>query len=226
MSATKPVRIAPSILDADLGRLAEEIATVDNAGAEIIHLDVMDGHFVPNLSIGVPIVAAARKASQAFMDTHLMITDPLKYAESFIRAGSDSITFHYEVADDIPKICRHIRDLGAKVGLALNPATPAEVAFPFLDEVDIILVMTVWPGFGSQAFISACLEKLTKIAARLRDDQWLEVDGGVKTTTARQCADAGADVLVAGSAIFRADDAAAAFKELTRAANEKARSDG
>lgn len=219
MSDTKRVRIAPSILDCDLGRLADEIAVVENAGAEIIHLDVMDGHFVPNLSIGVPIVAAAKKSSQCIMDTHLMITDPQRYAEPFIRAGSDSISFHHEVCDDIVGLCRQIRDLGAKAGLALNPDTPAEAAFPFLDEIDIILIMTVWPGFGGQSFITSGLEKIATLAKRLRDDQWLEVDGGVKPDTARQCADAGANVLVAGSAIFKADDRAAAYRELARSAN-------
>ncbi|TWT44737.1 Ribulose-phosphate 3-epimerase [Phycisphaerae bacterium RAS1] len=216
------IRIAPSILDADMGRLAEQIAAVERAGATLLHLDVMDGHFVPNLSIGVPVVAGVNRCTELFLDTHLMITDPGKYAPAFVKAGADSITFHIEVTPQPRDLIRQIRDLGAKVGVSLNPGTPAEALFDILPEVDIVLVMTVWPGFGGQAFIRECLPKIESLKARLRPQQWLEVDGGINRDTAPLAIAAGADTLVAGSAVFAGGrgDAAALFHDLQRVCDE------
>ncbi|MDX2197691.1 MAG: ribulose-phosphate 3-epimerase [Phycisphaerae bacterium] len=217
-----PARIAPSVLDADFGRLAAEIAAVEDGGCEVIHLDVMDGHFVPNLSIGVPVVAAVQKNSKCFLDAHLMIAEPRRYAAAFAKAGAHSLTFHAETVApaDREKLIGHIRGLGCRVGIALNPATPADAVFDTIPLVDIILVMTVWPGFGGQKFIADCLPKIEAIAKRLRHGQWLQVDGGINLDTARVAAAAGANSLVAGSAIYRSGDAREAFRQLQHAARE------
>lgn len=218
------IRIAPSILDADMGRLAEQIAAVEQAGARLLHLDVMDGHFVPNLSIGVPVVAGVNRCTELFLDTHLMIMDPARYAPAFVKAGADSITFHIEVAPKPRDLIRQIRDLGAKVGVSLNPGTPTESLFDILPEVDIVLVMTVWPGFGGQAFIRECLPKIEALKGRLAPNQWLEVDGGINCETAALAIAAGADTLVAGSAVFAGGkgDAAALFRDLQRVCDASA----
>ena len=214
------VKIAPSLLAADFGRLAEQIALVEQAGADLLHLDIMDGHFVPNLSIGVPVVQAVSKYAKLPLDTHLMITDPAKYAPAFVKAGATSITFHIEVVEKPDEMVRQLRDLGVGAAVSLNPGTPAEAIKGIVEQVDMVLVMTVWPGFGGQSFIRDCLEKIETISGWLRDDQALEVDGGIDPTTAPEVTARGANVLVAGSAVFRSENPPAALAALKRAAEE------
>ncbi len=214
------VRIAPSLLAADFARLAEDVGRIEAGGAEVLHLDVMDGHFVPNISFGVPVIEKLRPASKLFFDTHLMITEPLRYAEAFVKAGCDLLTFHIEVADEPLKIIEHIRALGAHVGVTLNPGTDVSTLTPLLAEVDLVLVMSVWPGFGGQKFIPAALDKLRALRPLLRADQRLEVDGGIGRDTVAAVVEAGADTLVAGSAIFGRDDPARAMAELEELARQ------
>ncbi|MGE0479530.1 MAG: ribulose-phosphate 3-epimerase [Phycisphaerae bacterium] len=212
------MRIAPSVLAFDFARLAEQIGAVQAAGATLLHLDIMDGHFVPNLSFGVPVVASIDACTGLFLDTHLMIAEPARYAEPFVKAGADSLTFHIEVAPEPHRVIDTIRTLGARVGVALNPGTPAEAVFEILPRVDLVLVMTVWPGFGGQKFIDECVPKLAALASRLRPDQSLEVDGGVGLATVARCVRAGANTLVAGSALFETGDPARGFAALQAAA--------
>jgi len=208
------IRIAPSLLSADFGRLAEDVGRIEAGGAEVLHLDVMDGHFVPNISFGVPVIEKLRPTSKLFFDTHLMITDPLKYAGPFAKAGSDLLTFHIEVAPEPMAIIEHIRSLDINVGITLNPGTPASAIAPAVEAVDLVLVMSVWPGFGGQAFIASSLDKLREIRTLLRPDQRLEVDGGIDRTTVAAAVRAGADTLVAGSAVFGQPDPIKAMIEL------------
>ena len=201
-------RIAPSILSADFSRLGEEIAAVTAAGADFIHVDVMDGHFVPNLTLGPLIMKAIRKSSALPFDVHLMITPVDPFIDDFVKAGADILTVHPEAGPHLHRTLQAIRAAGAKAGVALNPATPVSAIEPVLGDVDLILVMSVNPGFGGQAFITSQLKKIEAIR-KLIDASgravMLEVDGGVNAGTAPQCVAAGADVLVAGSAIFRGD---------------------
>ena len=206
--------MAPSILSADFARLAEAVAVVERAGAELVHLDVMDGHFVPNITFGPPLVAALRSATKLFFDVHLMIEEPLRYAEAFVKAGSNLLTFHIEVDDHPRRLIEHIRGLGAAVGVSLNPDTPAASVEEILPDVDLVLVMSVWPGFGGQSFMPQVLPKIEELRRRLRPDQRLEVDGGIDPDTVASVVRAGADTLVAGSAVFHAASPAAAMNEL------------
>jgi ribulose-phosphate 3-epimerase len=203
-----PVRIAPSILSADFARLGEEIAAVAAAGADFIHVDVMDGHFVPNLTIGPAVIKAVRKTTALPFDVHLMISPVDPFIDDFVRAGADILTAHPEAGPHLHRTLQAVRAAGAKAGVALNPATPAAVIEPVLGDVDLILVMSVNPGFGGQAFIRSQLKKI-EIIRKLIDiskrEIMLEVDGGVNAETARDVIAAGADVLVAGSAVFKGD---------------------
>jgi ribulose-phosphate 3-epimerase len=198
-------KIAPSILSADGSRLGEEIAAVEAAGADMIHIDVMDGHFVPNLTIGPAIVAALRKTTRLPFDVHLMIDNPEKYIDDFAKAGSDRITIHVEAAVHLHRTIAMIRERGIRPGVSLNPATPLCRVEPILPDIDLLLVMTVDPGFGGQKFIDGMLPKVTQARRMIREiapEVLIEVDGGVTLKNIRSIADAGADILVAGSSVF------------------------
>ena len=220
--ASSEVRIAPSVLAADFARLEEEVARVEAAGATVLHLDVMDGHFVPNISFGVPVIASLRKRTKMFLDAHLMITDPLKYAKPFVKAGSDHVTFHIETVHEPSAVIDQIRGLGASVGLCLNPDTLPSAIDPVIDRVDLVLVMSVWPGFGGQKFLDKVLPKCRQLRERLRPDQRLQIDGGLAPATIARAVQAGCDTIVAGSAIFGQADPAAAFVELQRLGQQAA----
>ncbi|MFK7998770.1 MAG: ribulose-phosphate 3-epimerase [Polyangiales bacterium] len=205
----KPVRIAPSILSADFGRLAEEVKAVDEAGADWIHVDVMDGHFVPNLTIGPVVVEAVRRASGKPLDVHLMIEEPGRSVEAYAKAGADTITVHLEACTHLHRVLQQIRSLGKRAGVSLNPHTPEDGLRYVLPLIDNILVMSVNPGFGGQSFLPDVLPKIARIRAMLDEGGHaadLEIDGGIKVGTARQVCEAGADALVAGSAIYKTDD--------------------
>ncbi len=215
------VRIAPSILSADLGRLADEIRDAENAGADWIHVDVMDGRFVPNITLGPIVVSAARRATKLPLDVHLMIVEPEKYLEAFAEAGADVISVHEEACIHLQRILASIRALGKRSGVVLNPHTPEDTLDYVLEDADVVLVMSVNPGFGGQSFLPSSLRKLSslrkKIDARgLSVD--LEVDGGISPATARQVVEAGARVLVAGNAVFGKPDRARAIAEIRAAA--------
>ena len=216
------IKIAPSILSADFARLGAEVEDIRIGGADYVHFDVMDGCFVPNISIGIPVLKSLRKATELFIDVHLMIREPVRYAEAFCRAGADLVNFHVE-ADSEENIAAAIeiaRKLGKKTGVTVKPNTPAEAVLPFLPAVDVILVMTVEPGFGGQHFMPNMLPKIETIRGYIEknnSDCELEVDGGIDPETAPLVKRAGANVLVAGSAVFNRPDRALAIREIRNA---------
>jgi ribulose-phosphate 3-epimerase len=220
-SRPSSVLIAPSLLSADFSHLREEVATVEKAGADWLHVDVMDGHFVPNLTVGPLVVEALKPHTQLPIDCHLMVSRPEEWVEAFARAGASIITVHAEATHHLDRLVARIRELGCKAGVSINPATPLSVIEEILPEVDLVLIMSVNPGFGGQKFIQSALSKIERLdeLRKLGEHSFvIEVDGGVSTSNARELADAGCDILVAGSAIFGAKDRAKAVAELKRAA--------
>lgn len=209
------IQISPSMLASDFANLASEAARVSNA--DWLHVDVMDNHFVPNLTLGLPVVEALAKATDTPLDCHLMIEDPDRWAPGYVEAGASSVTFHVEAAAAPVRLARELRAKGAKAGMGLRPATAIEPYEDLLPELDMLLVMTVEPGFGGQAFLDVCLPKIRRTRELIDKhglEMWLQVDGGVSLETIERCADAGADVFVAGSAVFRADDPNAMIERL------------
>ncbi len=213
------VQIAPSILAADFSRLGEQVTTVAGAGADFIHIDVMDGHFVPNITMGPLVVAAVKRVTTVPLDVHLMITSPDQYLEAFVQAGAATISVHVEAAVHLHRTLSRIRQLGARAGVALNPATPLDAIGEVFDLLDQVIVMSVNPGFGGQSFIPRSLERIADLRARLgRRPVDIEVDGGVDETNAATLVRAGASILVAGASVFGTPDPAAATRALRRAA--------
>ncbi len=204
--------IAPSVLSADFSRLADEIRDVERTGCDLIHVDVMDGHFVPNLTIGPVVVSAIRKVTKLPLDVHLMIDAPSRYIAEFRKAGADWITVHVEAEKDIRGVLKMIRDSGAKAGLSLRPKTPAENLSPFLQDLDLVLVMSVEPGFGGQSFMADMMEKIKVLRPKFQG--LISVDGGIDPSSAPRAVAAGADVLVAGNAVFGKKDRAQAIAQL------------
>lgn len=217
---TGTIEIAPSILSADFSQLAQHISQIADH-VKMLHLDIMDGHFVPNITIGPVVVQKLRPRFDLFFDTHLMISDAPKYAPEFVKAGADGITFHLEAVDDAPAMIRQLRDLGVSVGVSIKPKTPVDSLAPIIEDVDMVLLMTVEPGFGGQSFIANSPQRAEAIKKMLRPDQRLEVDGGIDSTMAPIITKAGADTLVAGNAIFSKANPADEIDHILKAASNR-----
>ncbi len=217
------ITISPSVLAADFADLKNECKKVENAGAEFLHLDVMDGIFVPNISFGAPVIAALRPHSKAVFDVHLMITDPIRYIDDFVKAGADIITFHYESCDDPMAVISYIKSKGVKVGVAIKPKTEASVLFPLLPHIDMALVMTVEPGFGGQKLILDTLPKIKELRDHITESSLsidIEVDGGIGASNLALVTSNGANVIVAGSAIFKSEDPADEIAKMRSSAQD------
>jgi len=211
------IKIAPSILAADFSKLAEEIQKVEQAGADMIHIDIMDAHFVPNLTFGAPVVACIRKVTKLIFDVHLMVENPQDFIEPFAKVGADLLTIHVETAPHLHRLIQLTKSLGLKVGVSLNPSTSLSTIEEVLGEIDMVLLMTVNPGFGGQKFIPQMLDKITRLRKMIDDRNLtvdIQVDGGIDEVTARQVVAAGANILVAGSAVYQAADTAAAIRAI------------
>ena len=211
------IKISPSVLAADLSKLADEVAEINAAGADMVHLDVMDGRFVTNISFGLPVIEALRKHSDMVFDVHLMIVEPERYAERFIAAGADILTFHYEATENPAALLDAIRAAGCRASISIKPNTPASVLFPLLDKCDMVLVMTVEPGFGGQSFMADMMPKVEAIKAEINRrglNVLIEADGGIGDATIAEVARAGVDVSVAGTAVFKAENPSQAIKRL------------
>lgn len=213
---SKEIIVSPSILSADFANLERDIKLVEDNGADWIHVDVMDGHFVPNITIGIPVVKSLKRFARKPLDVHLMIDNPEKYIEDFAKAGADIITFHYEAVkpENIEEICKKIKSLGCKAGISIKPKTNQNDIMPYLQFVDMVLVMTVEPGFGGQEFMHFCAQKIPQIRENGKEDLIIQVDGGINDVTSKVCVSLGANSLVAGSYIYKSKDVKKAIESL------------